>query len=267
MKRQKGFMDPDLFKKVISEMYPYLYYVNLFFQGEPMLHPQFFSFTEITGNIYTVVSTNGHYLTLENCEKLARSRVSKLIVSLDGMDQITYSRYRREGDFMKVKEGILNMVNAKKRIGSSIRLEIQYLVNKFNEHHIDKARAFAADAGLDLKLKSMQILSEDDNSKWLPSDKKYRRYDLVDDRLSIRNKMPDRCPRLWFNPVITWDGKVLPCCFDKEAEFIMGDLNNESFRSIWNGELYDRFRQEVVSARKKIHICRNCTSGMRNIRY
>ena len=44
MKRERGFMDIDLFKKVMKELSPYLYNVNLYFQGEPMLHPQFFSF-------------------------------------------------------------------------------------------------------------------------------------------------------------------------------------------------------------------------------
>jgi radical SAM protein with 4Fe4S-binding SPASM domain len=79
--------------------------------------------------------------------------------------------------------------------------------------------------------------------------------------------MPSRCLRLWLNPIVTWDGKVLPCCFDKDVEFVMGDLNNESFRSIWNGRDYLEFRRKILTGRDKIEICRNCTSGMRGIRF
>jgi radical SAM protein with 4Fe4S-binding SPASM domain len=68
--------------------------------------------------------------------------------------------------------------------------------------------------------------------------------------------------RLFFNPIITWDGKIIPCCFDKDAEFVMGDLNNESFKSIWNGQRYNEFRKKILTGRNKIDICRNCTSGM-----
>jgi radical SAM protein with 4Fe4S-binding SPASM domain len=78
----------------------------------------------------------------------------------------------------------------------------------------------------------------------------------------IKNRFPDRCARLWFNPVITWDGKVIPCCFDKDAEYIMGDMIVESFREIWNGQKFRDFRKGVMKNRQGIEICRNCTSGL-----
>jgi radical SAM protein with 4Fe4S-binding SPASM domain len=267
MKRAKGYMDLALFNKVVKELKPYLYYINLYFQGEPMLHKQFFSFAEQTGKIFTVVSTNGHYLTSENAEMLVRSGISKLIVSLDGMDQSTYSRYRKGGDLSRVIQGISNIAATRKKTGSKMKLEIQFLVNKFNEHQIIMADNFAREVGADLKLKSMQIITDSDGERWMPTESKFRRYKKIDGKLSLKSKIPDRCMRLWFNPVVTWDGKVVPCCFDKDAEFVMGDLNKESFRSIWNGRPYSRFRNMVLTARKEIHICRNCTSGMKGVKY
>lgn len=264
MKREKGYMDLELFEKVMTELRPYLYYINLCFQGESMLHPQFFSFPEFTRNIYTVVSTNGHYLTPGNSDRLVKSGISKLIVSLDGMDQETYEIYRRGGDLRMVKEGIRNIADSRKKARSSMKIEIQFLVNKYNEHQIKLAEDFVRQTDAELRLKSMQVITENGAENWMPSDTKFRRYEKVNGRLIIKNRMPDRCPRLWFNPVITWDGKVVPCCFDKDADFVMGDLNRESFRAIWYGRLYMQFRQKVLTDRKEIHICRNCTSGMRN---
>jgi radical SAM protein with 4Fe4S-binding SPASM domain len=267
IKRERGFMDIGLYKKMIFELSPYLYYTSLYFQGEPMMHPQFFSFTGLSREINTIVSTNGHFLTVENSEKMAVSDLRKLIVSLDGMDQNTYSEYRRNGDFGKVVNGIRNVAAAIVNHNSSLKLEIQFLVSRYNEHQIPEAEHFAKEVGARLRLKSMQVINANDVEKWMPAGRRFRRYKVSDGTYVIKNSLPDRCMRLFFNPVITWDGKVIPCCFDKDAEYVMGDLNNESFISIWNGSRYNSFRKMILNGRNKIDICRNCTSGMRGIRY
>ena len=89
---------------------------------------------------------------------------------------------------------------------------------------------------------------------------------LKDGEYVINNSLPDRCARLWFNPVVTWDGKVVPCCFDKDAEYVMGDLNTDSFREIWDGPKYRIFRKSILTGRHMIEICRNCTSGLIGIK-
>jgi radical SAM protein with 4Fe4S-binding SPASM domain len=265
MTRGKGFIDPDLFGKIIAELKPYLYYLTLYFQGEPMLHPHFFSLLRKSKRIRTSVSTNGHFLSEENAAKIAQSGLNRLIVSLDGMDQSTYSAYRVKGDFAKVMEGIRNIANARKKNHSSLRLEIQFLVNRYNEHQIPEARKFAWRMRASLKLKSMQITHKTDFEEWLPSLERFRRYKKINNEYVIKSSFPDGCARLWFNPVITWDGKVLPCCFDKDAGYVMGDLNEDSFRDIWNGPKYRSFRKSILSARWMTDICRNCTSGLNGV--
>ncbi len=267
MMREKGFMDIGLFNKIISELQPYLYNINLYFQGEPMLHPGFTSFIRSIGNTRSVVSTNGHFLSEENADKIARSGLSRLIISLDGMDQDTYSAYRINGSVRTVLEGIRNISEAKKRYKSSLKIEIQFLVNRLNEHQIPQIRNLAGKLKASLKLKSMQIINREDMARWLPFDEKYRRYRVMDGEHSIKSSLPGRCARLWFNPVVTWEGKVIPCCFDKNADHVMGDLNQESFREIWNGPKYRLFRRVLLSDRDTIEICRNCTSGLTGARY
>ncbi|MCX6253283.1 MAG: radical SAM protein, partial [Bacteroidia bacterium] len=218
MQRERGYMDIELFNKVIKELRPYLYNINLYFQGEPMLHPLFFLFIGNSMNVHTVVSTNGHFLTDENSEKVVRSGLSKLIISLDGFDQDTYSAYRKDGSIKTVIDGIRNITDAKRRYNSSLKIEIQFLVNKLNEHQIPKIRELATRVKASLKLKSMQIINNEDIFSWLPLKGRFRRYKMKDGEYVSRNSLPDRCARLWFNQVITWDGKVIPCCFDKNAE-------------------------------------------------
>jgi radical SAM protein with 4Fe4S-binding SPASM domain len=267
MKRGRGFMEIELFDRVISELRPYLININLYFQGEPMLHPKFFSFIGNSSDTYTVVSTNGHFLNESDAEKLVRSGLGKLIISLDGADQRTYAEYRKNGSLDKVMDGIRYITEAKRKFNSSLNIEIQVLVNRFNENQIPIIKEMAWKVKAKLRLKSMQILDEEDIGSWLPENSKFRRYKKKGENYVTRNSISGSCARLWFNPVITWDGKVIPCCFDKDNEYVMGDLKQDSFTEIWNGPKYRIFRKSILTDRHMIDICRNCTSGMMGVRY
>lgn len=266
MERSRGFMETNLFIKVIKELGPYLYNLNLYFQGEPMLHPLFSTFLYSCKDIHTVVSTNGHYLSEENADMIVRSGLNRLIISIDGLDQKTYSTYRVGGNLSKVLEGLKNVSRAKVRLKSSMEIEIQFLVNCFNEAQIPAVKKLAETVKAKLSLKSMQIINSREILTWIPSVKRFSRYETDNGRFRIKSAFNNRCARLWFNPVITWDGKVVPCCFDKDAEYVMGDLNNDSFRDIWDGPKYRIFRKSILTGRHMIDMCRNCTSGLQGVR-
>jgi len=261
-------MNGDTFGKIIDELKPYLFNINLWFQGEPMLNPDFFAFPARARGIGMTLSTNGHFITDETAGKLVTSGIGKVIIPVDGMDQDTYGRYRLGGDFEKVTEGIRILSAAKRKYGSDIKLEIQFLVSMYNYHHIEKARRFAMENGFRFRLKSMQVISGG-YGYWLPPHKgfkKFRRYAERSGGYVRKGTMRNRCLRLWMNPVITWDGEVLPCCFDKSAEFSFGNLREATFISIWRGEKSIFFRRRLLSERNSIKICSNCTTGLKNVR-
>jgi radical SAM protein with 4Fe4S-binding SPASM domain len=267
MTRPKGFMSLALFDRILTQAGPYLYNINLYFQGESMMHPDFFTFLEKTVDFHTILSTNGQFLSPDKAEKLAVSGLKKLIVSLDGMDQKAYTAYRHNGDFQKVTEGIKNVSGAIKRTGSPLRLEIQLLVNSHNESQIAEAQKFALEVNAKLRLKSMQVLDEGRAGEWLPENEGFRRYKKGNGKYMLKSRLRNRCLRLWMNPVISWDGKVFPCCFDKNGDHVMGDLNTASFKDIWQGEKAQQFRQSILDARSTIEICRNCTTGLSGVKY
>lgn len=66
---------------------------------------------------------------------------------------------------------------------------------------------------------------------------------------------------MWRGSVITWDGLVVPCCFDKDATHRFGDVSTQHFKEVWKGERYNSFRQAILKSRKEIDICTNCTEG------
>ncbi len=75
--------------------------------------------------------------------------------------------------------------------------------------------------------------------------------------------MLNHCWKMWHSTVITWDGLVVPCCFDKDAENRMGDLKKVTFEQVWNDRVYIDFRKKLMSSRANIEMCKNCTEGMK----
>lgn len=261
--RDKGYMDPELYRRIIAELRPWLFNVNLYFQGEPMLHPSFFRFIEMSEGVNTTVSTNGHFLSGDNAVRIARSGLGRLIVSLDGMDEKTYRIYRRGGDFNSVIEGIRNVSESIRHAHSSLKLELQFLVHKGNEHQMAEAKEFAGKVNAAIKFKSVQVINEDCFEEWIPETTAYSRYSRTGDSYTIRSSLKNRCLRLWYNPVILWDGKVVPCCFDKRGDHVMGNMNESSFTDIWKGKKFSDFRLAVLNDRRGTEICRNCTTGLK----
>jgi radical SAM protein with 4Fe4S-binding SPASM domain len=262
--RSTGNISLDLYLQVIDQLHPDLFYLNLYFQGEPYLHPSFFQMVKYAGkkNIYTSTSTNAHFLTEEAAKKTVESGLDRIIISFDGMDQETYEKYRIGGSFDKVVEGIRNLVKWKKELKSSTPFIIlQFIVLRTNEHQVPLLGKISKQLGVDkLELKSAQIYNYEEGNPLIPSDKSLSRYKKIKgERYILDNPFYNHCLRMWQGCVITWDGLVVPCCFDKDAKHLFGDLKKQEFHEIWRGEAYNEFRDKVFSARKEIDICRNCS--------
>ena len=264
--RPTGMLDPDFFKKIIDELHKELMYLVFYFQGEPYLNPSFLELVKYatSKNIYTATSTNAHYLDDKNARKTIESGLDRLIISIDGTTQETYQSYRVGGKLDKVIEGAKNVVKWKRELKSSTpHIIFQFLVVKPNEHQIDDIQKLANDIGVDeVAFKTAQIYDYENGSDLIPSIDKYSRYEQTKDgKYTIKNPLLNHCWKLWHSCVITWDGRVVPCCFDKDAEYRMGDLNQNTFKTIWQNSTYSNFRSSVLRSRNEIEMCKNCTEG------
>lgn len=264
--RPTGMLDEELFKKVIDELKDTLAYLTFYFQGEPYLHPKFLSLVRYASqqNIYTATSTNAHYLSDKQARDTVESGLDRLIISLEGTDQETYQQYRVGGNMEKVLEGTRNVLKWRTQLRSRTPYVVfQFLVVKPNEHQVPDVQRLAKEMGVDnVLLKTAQIYDYRNGSDLIPTIDKYSRYRRLEDgTYSIRNQLLDHCWKMWNSCVITWDGKVVPCCFDKDAHYTLGDLKVNSFRQIWRSEEYEKFRRSILAGREEIEICRNCTEG------
>ncbi len=264
--RPTGMLEQSLYERTIDQLSDTLLYLTFYFQGEPYLHPRFLEMVTYAAkrNIYTATSTNAHYLTPEMAEKTVTSGLDKIIISLDGTTQETYQQYRIGGKIEKVLEGTRNLIEAKRTLKSKTpHVVFQFLVVRPNEHQIKDVFKLASELGVDeVKLKTAQIYEYENGNELIPTIDKYSRYRAqADGTYTIKNKLLNHCWKMWHSCVITWDGTLVPCCFDKDSEHPMGSLQQNTFREIWNSTSYKNFRAALIKSRSEVEICKNCSEG------
>ena len=264
--RPTGMLQADVFRQTIDELHHKLLYLTFYFQGEPYLHPQFLDMVQYAAakKIYTATSTNGHYLSDAAAKKTVESGLDRLIISIDGTTQETYQAYRVGGKLEKVLEGARNIVRWKKELKSAKPyIVFQFLVVKPNEHQINDVKKLAQELGVDsVGFKTAQIYDYENGSPLIPTIDKYSRYKHDGDgKYSVKNQLLNHCWKMWHSCVITWDGLVVPCCFDKDAHHRLGSVQQNTFADIWRGEAYQQFRASLLRSRSEIEMCKNCTEG------
>ena len=264
--RPTGNLKEDFFKETIDDIYKQLLYLIFYFQGEPYINPKFLDMVKYANEkgIYTITSTNAHFLNDDNARKTIESGLDRLIISVDGTSQETYESYRKEGNLENVLMGARNIIKWKKKLKSKTPHTIfQFLVVKPNEHQIPEIYKLAKEIGIDeVKLKTAQIYDYAEGNPLIPTIDQYSRYRKeADGSYSIKNELLNHCWKLWHACVVTWDGLVVPCCFDKDATHRLGDLKKASFSEIWHNKEYTEFRTKLLKGRDQIDICKNCTEG------
>lgn len=240
------------FKQYIDLLLPELMYLNLYFQGEPLLNkdlPEMIRYASDKG-VFTCVSTNGTALTEEVVKNIKESGVGRFIICLDGATADSYSKYRIGGDFNKVINGISLSVKY------GLPLEVQCLLLSTTENEIDELKSLCKSLGVKrLVFKKAQFYED----FLVPKNPKFLRYKRdASGNLIPKAELKNKCWRLFSTIVIDVDGNVPACCFDKSAKYCFGNLKNSSLKDVWLGTKANKFRQAILRNRRGIDICNNC---------
>lgn len=271
---KRGMLKFETFKKVIDEIGRGLKELNLFNWGEPFLNKDLIRMITYARSknkkVRITTSTNLNYLTDDLAEGLIRSGLDELLVSLDAATAKTYAIYRRSGDFKTVLDNLKKLIEIKKSHSKSkLKIILNYLVFRHNEHEIEKAKELAKSLGLEIRIGKMRTEMETEITKpieesikkyeeWIPVNKEYSAYDVTKGK---RIKELKTCKKPWREVELNWDGTITPCCYIYDIEkHGFGNLNKNSFMDIWNNKLYIAARRIILGKKTSIetvcHICK-----------
>lgn len=266
-KDKNDLLDYDKYTKIIDDISKSSMGILLYFRGEPLLNKRIIDMIKYAKAKGLIVrtGTNAQLIdTPEFARELVESGLDWIRIPLDGATEETYSKYRVGGTLEKAKNAIRYLSEAKKELGrKNPTIMTQFIVFKHTEHEIDQGRKIAFECGADqFFLKTPMVLSDEQGKELLPENKKFWRYNETSQGLELKSINQNKCKRLWTYYNINVDGVVVPCCFDAQKDYAMGNAFEESVRDIWKKPEYMEFRRNVLMHRKSIPICRNCTEGI-----
>lgn len=264
----------DLADRIIDELGEYLIHIDFCNWGEPLLNENIYRMIAKAKKyeIHTKLDTNFNIFDEEKAEALVNSGLDKIILSIDGASQETYSIYRKNGDFNRVIRNVKILVEKRKDLKKTCpRIEWQFLVFKHNEHEIDKAKKIARELCVDeINFTPPYAGSLDWLTTLEPFRSKY--YKVEDGRVEFKESARHTlCNWLWDAVTINSDGSLSPCCSveDSEDDFFKSYPAGASFKTIWNSEKYREARKYVLSdaipPEKAGNICLRCDhAGLSN---
>lgn len=264
LKREKGYMSFETFKKIIDEVRFYSQTIYLWNLGEPFLNEDIFkmiSYAKKFG-LFVMSSTNGYaFKDKQSIAKLIDSGLDRLIVGIDGIDQQTFSKYRKGLRLNLVLKGLeqLNVRKRKLKVDHPW-IDFQFIVMKHNQNQIKQASVLAKKLGTHFRPKflSMEMVDNKNPQNWLPDKDTLRIYKQSGNEFMLKRKMINNTCTAWDSMVINWDGTVNPCIFDYYSNIVLGKIPRSSVHEIWTVKKFTDFRRKVLMNRSDVKICRTC---------
>ena len=237
-----GFLSFENFRRLLDAS-PGLEEIELSNYGEIFLNPDLPRILELAAaRGVGLAANNGVNLNNvrdEVLEAVVKYGVRHLRCSIDGASNETYSQYRIRGDFDRVIANIRKINAYKAQYGSDLPgLTWQFVVFGHNEHEIPKARAMAAELGMEFFLK----LNWDDTFSPVRNREAVAREmrEGVASRAEYRQKYGEPYTQyifdhLWDWPQINWIGAVLGCCRNNWKPFD-GNVFEDGLEAALNSE-------------------------------
>ena len=243
MKREKGFMNDELFNKILKESIKYgIEEIHLQNFGEPLMDKTIFNKIKNTkerGIKKVILFTNGSLLNEETCNKLIKSGLDELFISFEGYSPEEYNKTRMGLDYNTTSNNIKNLYKIRKQQKS---LSPKIIINtvydktkkKYKNKFCDEWNKFCDD----IRFQTLH--------NWCNYNNKI-----------VKNKF---CQIPWSYMTILWNGNVVFCCLDYEGENIMGNIKEDTIREIWNGVKYKSIRKILLENKlNNIPLCARCS--------
>jgi len=260
MTRPQGFMDYELYKRAIDELVAQnSEYINnrlvwLHHFGESLLHPRFGDFIRYASSkgVRTGLSINPLLLSDQVIDDLLRAELFLLTISLDGHDDESFYKIRGVKNSYKLSHSrLLRFLDRKVKEESGTKVIVSMIDFKMNEESMYRMASYwDRREGVDLFL-AKEFSTWDGNAE----DVHALPHNCV---CQFADKSAVTCTLPWEVMTIAWNGDVLPCCYDYNGRYVLGNMGEQPLADIWNGDKLQSLRKEFIENKVENELCKNC---------
>lgn len=243
MKRPKGYMKFDLYKKIIDEIAKYSAAVKFSRWGEPFLHPRIYDMFEYAKKkgLMVHVTTNG--ILFDPCKL---QNVDSINFSFQGTTKEEYTKIRANKFFDLIASKIEKLISIKKRpvigITTTVLDEPPEMIKTFIEKWVNKVE---------------QVSWGYTYYGHLEETKKNKEFK----ERTIWKGRSKPCNDVLTRMSIDWDGCITGCCADYDRKMIIGRFPKNSLKEAWLSKKMQLYRKLILSGNKdKIALCRECAN-------
>jgi sulfatase maturation enzyme AslB (radical SAM superfamily) len=210
---EAGKLSLEVFDRVLEEAGDYLFQVQIYGQGEPLLDPaRTCRIIEKSHRrrIFTLMSTNCTLVKPAVAEAVVANGLDHLVCAIDGITQESYERYRTGGSVEAALDGLRRFLHERRRQRSRMEIEWQFLVHRYNAHEVESARELAEKMGVFIRFAPLRGMEFHPHLQeyWLPENGKT----FQDGRLALgETNSPYPCYFLWRSLVLNSNAKVARC--------------------------------------------------------
>lgn len=234
--------------KIVEPLKKQLVWISLSHRGEPFMNPNLLELIEYIheNNIAVSFPTNFSVkLNDSKIEKLVKSGLDRIIVSLDGASQETNEKYRVGSNFELITSNVRFLADLKKKFGlSRPKIVWKFIIFDHNKHEINYVKENYKLLGFD----SYEFVYNSSGNTAIEKREKEH-----------SKRIKKNCYWLWQIMVIQSDGQVNPCCNGKN--FNIGNAFESNILQLWNNQTYHNLRNGFKKGNfpNKLHnFCKEC---------
>lgn len=278
----------ELLDKVIQQIFPHIYHLELIGLGESLCSPHFLSIVDTCRSmgIRLGTSTNGLLVTPVIANQLAAGG-ARVVLSVDGCSDETLGYVRPGVTRDKIANAMTCFQSAAKEYSTSgFEWSIHIVLLRSNLNEIDDLLRWGASFGC--RRFSLSHFDTLDRTDVFASECMEQEHESIYSMIPVWLKTADslnvsflippgmlpnrsadqnynfgkrpgryfqKCYLPWRETQVFVDGVVTQCCVGGTN---LGNLNDMSFKQIWNGQLYRQVRRTIHSGHPP-EPCARCT--------
>lgn len=244
-----------LYKKIIDDLQEFsdpVKTIRLYGFGEPLLNKSFCDMVRYAKNSDKVLNvdttTNASLLTKDLNSNLIDSGIDRINVSIEAIGTNNYRKFTNNDSvvFDDIVIGIEDLFKRKTNLTLFVKINGDYLTEDEKERFYTIFKPISDGCDIEHTMNCWPDFEVKD----------------VNTKVGIYGQPLEEvmvCPYIFYNFLIHADGHVSSCFLDWNKKMVIGDVKNESVKSLWNDKMLNKFRNDMLNMKRKEHpICKNC---------